>query len=134
MRKFFESSLRPTSVNKYLVAKEVGFKIETANSAYPEYSAFDDVHMRTYWCQPVVKQKLMNLGLVSQDGRRLIDPDKERMRLKSAQSRIARAEIQNQILYQKRISKLLIERAWLKRQMVDVLKNESVARQRHSCV
>jgi len=126
MKKFFESSLRPSSANKKLVACEVGFAVDVVNSQYSEYSAFDDIYMRRYWCQPAVKQKLKNLGLVSMDEKRLIDPDKERMRLKSAKSRIAQAELQTKILQQKRGSKLTLEKAWLKRQLVGMIRRDSM--------
>jgi hypothetical protein len=49
------------------------------------------------------------------------------MRLKTAQKQILQAEVQNRILYQKRVSMLLLERAWLKRQIVDILKKDAIA-------
>ena len=126
MKKSFQSSLREQSQSKRLVARELGFDGSKSRDSYKEYSPYYDVHMADYWMSPITRSRLRRVGILSRDGTKLLDPDKERMQLCSIHKQMVVAEDLHESLKRREFTELLVEAAWLKRALVQELKREDI--------
>lgn len=114
----FPNSLRMSPKSERLVSREVGFDGSMCTQSYPIYAPFYDVHMREYWLSPITRRRLMQFGFLTKDGRNLIDPDKERKRIETVKKQIYDAECLLAVRRERAKSKLILESAWLQRQLV----------------
>ena len=122
----FLNSLRTRPSSKELISREVGFDNSTCLASYPIYSPFYDKHMQEYWFSPITRRRLVECGFLTKDGQRLIDPDREKKRFLSVQKIILEAEQRLRVRQDKVKSKLFLQNVWLQRQLVGILKRESI--------
>ena len=122
MKNYFESSLRPVSADKRLVAREVAF---TPNPLCTRLAPYTDVlATRKYKDQAPTHVQLT---------KSINRPDSQESAKSSGLSREARAyrrirdtEKQCSVKRDREIARLQLERAWLKRKIVLILKMQYV--------
>ena len=121
----FSNSLRSQPESKKLVSLEVKYDDSISHSTYADYSPYYDVHTREYWMSPSTRNRLVKFGLLSKDGK-LVDPDKDRMRIASAMRRVATAESKRSFKEYRARADLIAESAWLEQQLLFEMKRKHV--------
>lgn len=126
----FCNSLRPSSTCKKLVEREVAYNDSKCLESLAEYSPFSDIHLREYWMLPSTRRILVKMGFLDEEGKKLLDPDKERRKFAAVEKAICAARERILVQKMKRRNRLLSESSQLQREIVNIMKYDHVQSRR----